>query len=247
MDRLCDDLGLDTIETGDTWAVAMDGGVIPWGDTQAMLGLFEEVRADSELGRKIGNGAGHASREFGVAHNPTVKNQAMPAYDPRAIKGIGVTYATSTMGADHTSGYAVATNILKVGGDVDPLAPGGQCVLSKGLQEATAAFFDSTGLCVFLAFACLDQPESLASIPEMIAGRYGIETSVADLAAFGAKVLEIERDFNKKAGFTKEDDRLPDFFYKETLEPHGTIWDVPDDELDQVCGWSPVIEMSQES
>jgi aldehyde:ferredoxin oxidoreductase len=247
MDRQCDDLGLDTIETGDTWAVAMDGGLLPWGDVPAMLKLFDEVRTDTELGRKVGNGTGHAARVLGVAHNPTVKNQGMPAYDPRGIKGIGVTYATSTMGADHTSGYAVATNVLGVGGSVDPLQPGGQCVLSKGLQEATASFFDSTGLCVFLAFACLDQPESLAAIPEMIAGRYGVETSVADLAAFGAKVLEVERDFNKRAGLTSEDDRLPDFFYKETLEPHGTIWDVPDNELDQVCGWSPVIEMSQEA
>ncbi len=115
-----------------------------------------------------------------MTHVPTVKNQGMPAYDPRAIKGIGVTYATSTMGADHTSGYAVATNILKVGGDVDPLKPEGQCDLSQALQEATAGFFDSTGLCLFLAFACLDQPDSLAAIPEMVSALCGVEMSVAD-------------------------------------------------------------------
>ena len=243
MDRLCDELGLDTIEMGDTFAVAMEGGLLPWGDSARMLALFEEIRGNSELGQKLGNGCAHAARAFGVTHVPTVKNQGMPAYDPRAIKGIGVTYATSTMGADHTSGYAVATNILKVGGDVDPLQPQGQCTLSKGLQEATAGLFDATGLCVFLAFACLDQPDSLAAIPEMIAGRYGQDMSVQDGVALGARVLEIEREFNRKAGFTKQDDRLPEFFSREPLPPHGTLWDVPADELDQVCGWSPVTEL----
>ena len=148
-----------------------------------MIEPFDEIRSNTELGKKLGNGCGHAGKEFGVTHVPTVKNQGMPAYDPRAIKGIGVTYATSTMGADHTAGYAVATNILGVGGSVDPLKAEGQCVLSQNLQEATAGFFDSTGLCVFLAFACLDQPESLAAIPEMISAVYGVEMSVADLAA----------------------------------------------------------------
>jgi aldehyde:ferredoxin oxidoreductase len=243
MDRLCDDLGLDTIEMGDTFGVAMDGGLLPWGDAARMIELFEEIRQNTELGQKLGNGCGHAGQAFGVTHVPTVKNQGMPAYDPRAIKGIGVTYATSTMGADHTSGYAVATNILGVGGSVDPLQAEGQCALSQGLQEATAGFFDATGLCVFLAFACLDQPDSLAAIPEMVSAMYGVELSVADCAAFGAKVLEIERDFNTRAGMTEKDDRLPAFFYTEPLPPHNVTWDVPDAELNQVCGWSPVIEL----
>jgi aldehyde:ferredoxin oxidoreductase len=223
--------------------VAMEGGLLSWGDSQRMIELFDEIRRNTEIGQAIGNGTGHCARVYGVTHVPTVKNQGIPAYDPRAIKGIGVTYATSTMGADHTSGYAVATNILKVGGDVDPLKAEGQCTLSQNLQEATAGFFDSTGLCVFLAFACLDQPDSLAAIPEMVSALYGVEMSVADCVAYGAKVLETERDFNKRAGMTREDDRLPDFFYKEKLPPHDIMWDVPDEELDQVCAWSPVVEL----
>jgi len=137
----------------------------------------------------------------------------------------------------------VATNILDVGGHVDPLDAEGQCPLSQGLQEATAGFFDSAGLCVFLAFACLDQPESLAAIPEMISARYGTEMSVADLSAYGARVLATERDFNQRAGFTQADDRLPSFFSTEPLPPHGTVWDVADLDLDKVCGWSPVLEL----
>lgn len=243
MDYLCDDIGVDTIEMGGTFGVAMEGGLLPWGDAARMIELFEEVRNNTDLGKKIGNGAGHAGKEFGVTHVPTVKNQCMPAYDPRAVKGIGVTYATSTMGADHTSGYAVATNILGVGGSVDPLKAQGQCNLSKDLQEATAGFFDSMGLCVFLAFACLDQPESLAAIPEMVSAMYGIDMSVADLVAYGAKVLEMERGFNRGAGMTEKDDRLPDFFSTEPLPPHNVVWDVPDAEVDEVCAWSPVIEL----
>ncbi len=243
MDRLCDDIGLDTIEMGDTFGVAMEGGLLPWGDAGRMIELFEEIRANTELGQKIGNGCGHAGKVFGVTHVPSVKNQGMPAYDPRGIKGIGVTYATSTMGADHTSGYAVATNVLGVGGSVDPLKAEGQCSLSQNLQEATAGFFDSTGLCLFLAFAGLDQPASLASIPEMISAMYGIESSVADVVALGSKVLEVERGFNRAAGLTEDDDRLPEFFGNEPLPPHNTVWDVPAEQLDQVCSWSPVIEL----
>jgi len=86
---------------------------------------------------------------------PVVKNQGIPAYDPRSVKGIGVTYAMATMGADHTSGYAIATNILGVGGHVDPLSKVGQIDLARNLQIATAAI-DSTGMCLFIAFPALD-------------------------------------------------------------------------------------------
>jgi aldehyde:ferredoxin oxidoreductase len=242
MDRMCDELGLDTIEMGDTLAVAMEGGALPWGDAAKMLELLAEVGKGTDLGRKLGNGCVHAGRQFGVTHVAAVKGQGLPAYDPRAVKGIGVTYATSPMGADHTAGYAVATNILKVGGDVDPLAAAGQCPLSQGLQEATAVF-DSAGLCVFLAFACLDQPDSLAAIPEMIAAKYGVEFGLEQFGAYGAKVLETERAFNRRAGFTDADDRLPEFFSKEPLPPHNVVWDVANEDLNKVCGWSPVTEL----
>ena len=89
---------------------------------------------------------------FGVERVPVVKNQALPAYDPRAVQGMGVTYATSPMGADHTAGYAVGSNILGIGGKTDALSPVGQVELSRNLQIATAAV-DSTGMCLFIAFA----------------------------------------------------------------------------------------------
>ena len=96
---------------------------------------------------------------------------------------------------------------------------------------------------MFLAFACLDQPESLAAIPEMVSALYGQEYDLAAAAGQGKKVLEIEREYNRGAGFTEEDDRLPEFFEKEPLPPHNVVWDVADAELNQVCGWSPVLDV----
>jgi len=165
-----------------------------------------------------------------------VKSQALPAYDPRAVQGIGVTYATSTMGADHTAGYAIATNILKVGGDVDPLKPEGQVELSRNLQIATAAI-DSTGMCLFIAFAIMDQPETFQALLDMLNAFYGANMTGDDVVALGKKVLSIERDFNKRAGFTAQHDRLPRYFYTEPVAPHNITFSVKDEDLDQVFNW----------
>ena len=140
------------------------------------------------------------------------------------------------MGADHTAGYAVATNILSVGGSVDPLKPEGQVELSRNLQIATAAI-DSTGMCLFIAFAVLDQPETFQALIDMINAFTGSSLTADDVTALGKKVLEMERDFNARAGFTAKDDRLPDFFKKEKLPPHNVTFDVNDEELDQVFKW----------
>ena len=113
-----DDAGIDSIETGVTIVVAMEAGVIPWGDGKAALDLVEQISKGTPLGRIIGSGAAVAGKVFGMTRVPVVKNQAIPAYDPRAVKGVGLTYATSPMGADHTAGYAVATNILGRGGSL---------------------------------------------------------------------------------------------------------------------------------
>lgn len=233
MDRMDDDLGLDTIETGATIGVAMEAGIIPFGDADAAIGLLEEVAKGTPLGRLIASGAETLGKAYGVTRVPTVKGQAMPAYDPRAVQGIGVTYATSTMGADHTAGYAVAPNVLGVGGDVDPLKPDGQVDLSRNLQIATAAI-DTSGLCLFVAFAVLDDPATMEGICEMLSGLYGREITADDFLDFGKKTLAAERAFNAAAGFTAADDRLPDFFREEQLPPHNVTFGVSDDELDKV-------------
>jgi aldehyde:ferredoxin oxidoreductase len=233
IDAVEDDIGLDTIEMGATFGVAMEAGVLEFGDGEGILKLLDEIKKGSAMGRILGNGALITGKVFGVERIPVVKGQALPAYDPRAAKGIGVTYATSTMGADHTAGYAIASNILKVGGEVDPLKIEGQVELSKNLQIATAAL-DCTGFCLFIAFAILDQEETFNAMIEIINGLYGWNLTADDVTALGKKVLEAERDFNFKAGFSKKDDRLPDFFVKELLPPHNTTFDISEEEMQKV-------------
>jgi len=236
LDRLDDDYGLDTIEMGATIGVFMEAGIAKFGDAEAAINLIKEVGKGTPLGRIIGNGAAVTGKVFGVERVPVVKGQALPAYDPRTVQGIGVTYATSTMGADHTAGYAVATNLARVGGYVDPLKPEGQVDLSRNLQIATAAI-DSTGMCLFIAFPILDQPETFQALLDLLGGFTGATLTADDVTALGKSVLTKERNFNIAAGFSNKDDRLPEFFMKEALPPHNITFQVTDEELDQVFNW----------
>jgi aldehyde:ferredoxin oxidoreductase len=236
LDRLDDDYGLDTIEMGATIGVAMEAGLAKFGDAEAAINLVREVGKGTHLGRILGNGAAITGKVFGVERVPVVKGQALPAYDPRGIQGIGVTYATSTMGADHTAGYAVATNILNVGGSVDPLKPEGQVELSRNLQIATAAV-DATGECLFIAFAVMDQPDTFQALIDMINAFYGLEMTADDVTELGKSILKNERDFNARAGFTAKHDRLPEFFMKELLPPHNLTFQVKDEDLDTLFNW----------
>jgi aldehyde:ferredoxin oxidoreductase len=211
----------------------MEGGVKEFGDAAGAEELVAEIGKGTPLGRILGSGAAVVGQTFGVRRIPVVKNQALPAYDPRAVKGVGVTYATSTMGADHTAGYAVATNIMKVGGELDPLTVEGQVQLSRDLQIATAAI-DTCGLCLFVAFPVMDIPDALSAIVDMVNAKYGLSLTGDDVTALGQRVLNMERDFNKGAGFTAAEDRLPEFFRIEKLPPHNEVFDVPDEELDTV-------------
>jgi aldehyde:ferredoxin oxidoreductase len=212
--------------------VAMEGGLLPFGDGAGICRILkDEVGKGTGLGRIIGGGAGAVGKAFGVSRVPVVKNQAIPAYDPRSIKGMGITYATSTMGADHTMGYSVATNILKVGGSVDPLSKEGQVELSRNLQIATAAI-DSTGMCLFIAFAALDDTTCLPALIDMLNARFGIALTGDDVVNLGKHILKTEKAFNEAAGFTKADDRLPEFFEYEPLPPHNVVWDFAGEEID---------------
>ncbi len=232
-DHLMDDIGIDTIETSVAMGVAMEAGILDFGNgKEALRILREEVAKGTPLGRIIGCGAGTVGKTFGVTRVPVVKNQAIPAYDPRAVKGIGITYATSTMGADHTAGYTIATNLLNSGGHVDPLSKEGQVELSRNLQIATAAV-DSTGMCIFTAFAILDDERCLPALVDMINARFGTSLTADDVTALGKRILKTERQFNMQAGFTSAHDRLPEFFSLEAVSPHNATWDFSGREIDE--------------
>jgi aldehyde:ferredoxin oxidoreductase len=231
-DSIMDDLGIDSIETAVAFGVAMEAGLLPWGDGKEVVRILrEEIGKGTALGRVIGSGAGAVGRTYGVTRVPVVKNQAIPAYDPRSVKGIGITYCTSPMGADHTAGYTIATNILNVGGQVDPLKKDGQIELSRNLQIATAAI-DSTGMCIFIAFPALDIPECLPALIDMINARFGAKLTGDDVTGLGKTVLKLERAFNLAAGLTSADDRLPEFFNSDPVAPHQAVWDFTNEEID---------------
>lgn len=230
MDRVCDEAGMDTIEMANTMAMAMEGGVIAWGDGKAVIAELKKVGTTDPLGRIYGNGTSFTAQAFGVDRVPVVKNQSLPAYDPRAVKGVGVTYATTPMGADHTAGYGVCQNVLKVGGDVDGHKKEGNVEISKNLQIATAAV-DSLGLCLFVAFAILDDARGVPCMAKLVSGLTGKEMSVDEMMAIGVNCLKDELDFNRRAGFTDEDDQLPRFFRDELLPPHNVGWGYSTEEL----------------
>jgi len=236
MTRECNDLGLDTIEAGNSIAIAMEGGLLEFGDAEGALKLFDEIRNKTPMGRILGQGVEATAKAFGVHRVPTVKGQSMPAYEPRAIKGIGVTYATTPMGADHTSGYTIAPEIAGVSGKVDPLTDEGKADLSLAFQASTA-FIDSSGYCLFIAFPILDIQTGFEGMVDSVAGVMGVDLTGDDAIALGKEVLKMERLFNERAGFTKEDDRLPEFMRYEKLPPHDVVWSMTDEELDKVFAW----------
>jgi aldehyde:ferredoxin oxidoreductase len=220
------DLGLDSIEIGGSLGVAVEAGLMEFGDGQRALELVQEIRQGTPLGRVLGQGSAVVGKVFGVERIPVVKNQTISAYDPRAIKGTGVTYATSPQGADHTSGLTIRAK-------VDHLNPKGQADLSRSAQVKMAAY-DSLGACIFASFGISLNPEV---IPDLLTARYGWELDPDFFPALGKHCLAMERDFNRQAGFTAADDRLPEWMTREPLPPHQTVFDVPDEDLDGVFNW----------
>jgi len=233
IDRAMDDIGIDSIETAVAIATAMDGGLLPWGDGKAVLEAVNEIAIPTPLGRILGSGTAVVGKVCGLFRTPVVKDQGIPAYDPRPIKGIGLTYATSTMGADHTAGYCISGNILKVGADIDPLKKEGQIEYARAMQIGTAAV-DSTGMCLFVYFGIADNPEGYQALIDMINAQYGLSLTAKDVDKLGESVLKVERAFNKAAGFTNAHDRLPEFFEYEECPPHNVVWDFTPEEIDEV-------------
>jgi aldehyde:ferredoxin oxidoreductase len=229
LDFLCDDIGLDTMSTGVGLAVAMDAGKVNFGDGEAAIRMVEEVAMGTEFGKVLGNGPAAVGRHLKHHRVPVVKGQSIAAYDPRGMQGNGVTYATCPMGADHTAGNMIGAYLSRA---LDPLKADGQVEASRTAQIG-AASLDTLGVCLLVGGA-LRTPEGGRAILEALNAKLGTSLGPEAIAAFGMKALQAERDFNRKAGFTNKDDRLPEFFYKEPLPPHNKVFLVSDKDLDSV-------------
>jgi aldehyde:ferredoxin oxidoreductase len=200
MDRRCDDLGLDTIEMGNAFGLAMEAGVLPWGDWRGVLRIFDEdVRAGTKLGHTLAGGAANAARAFGIDRVPAVKGQGLPAWEPRTLKAMGITYATSPQGADHTAGLVTARGVTH-----DTL------LRASRQEQILMAAVDSAGLCQFSNPIAED-------MARFVSARYGVPWTRDDVEALGRRVLICERAFNQRAGFGRDADGLPRFLRDEPL------------------------------
>jgi len=229
LNKRCDEIGVDTIEIGAAIAIAMDAGLAPFGDGQAALAFMDEIEKCTELGRILASGAQATGEAYGVARIPVVKRQAMAAYDPRAFKGTGVTYATSPMGADHTAGNAIPNTKLPDGTIPDTTKAEHQIEVSAYLQRFSM-IFDMLGLCWFTRAPLIDD---FSYITDILNAIYDIPYTSESLYELSKTALVYELDFNRKAGISDKND-LPKFFRGEPLMPNGYVFDIDQAGLDRV-------------
>ena len=208
LDRLCDELGLDTIETGAAIAIYMDAGEMAWGDAEGAKNLLREIADGTEIGKVIGNGAVATGRHTGHHRVPEARGQAIPAWDPRPLKATGVSYCTSAMGADHTAGLIV-----------NPGLPEDQWAQASQESQLINAVCDSSGFCQFMT-------PTLDDIRQFYSALFGEEITREQIADLGWQVLQDEWEFNRRAGFTAADDVLPDCMAQDPIGPTNAVFDV---------------------
>ncbi len=219
-DRLCDDLGIDTIELGSAMGVAASAGKMEMGNADSAMALLEEVEKGTELGVTLANGVVSTAKALGITRIPAFKGQAIPAHDPRVTKATGVTYHTSPMGADHTAGISYD----------DPLNKEGQVEKSLISQIFNAAL-DALGYCNLAAPT--DKQVLMEFLKNLINARYGLNVSVDDLYKIGRETLKTELQFNEGAEINKVHP-YPDFVKSESLAPTGSVFDVDPNEIAEI-------------
>ncbi|WP_018112383.1 aldehyde ferredoxin oxidoreductase C-terminal domain-containing protein [Thermus igniterrae] len=210
LNRLANDLGIDTIETGASLALYMEKGLAPWGDYAFMEARLQALYTPDEEARLLAQGTARLGEALGVARVPVIKRQAISAYDPRVVEATGVTMMITAQGADHTAGNAprLETRAMGVGE-----------VLEASYQaQVNAAANDALGLCVFGGSVTNKQVDF---ITQSVNAALGTGLTPRFWTELGEAVLRLEHRFNHLAGFTHEDDRLPAFFYQEPVPPKG--------------------------
>ncbi len=228
IDHLCDDLGIDTIEFGGTMGVAMDCGKVEWRNAQKVFEILDnEIRNNTEEGQLYGNGVKNIGERLNAKRIPQVKGQGISAYDSRVFKAMGVTYATSPMGADHTAGAAIANRVASLHKDYGELTKNeNKLDLSFELQIYTA-IMDSMGCCYFIG----PSYENMEILANAINAMYDLTLTREDVINIGIDIIKTELEFNEKAGITQEMNDVPEFFRKESSEPRGLKYTFDKDEL----------------
>jgi aldehyde:ferredoxin oxidoreductase len=228
IDHFCDDIGIDTIEFGGTVGVAMDCNKISWGDSSAVFNILDkEIRENTEIGKLYGYGVKNIGKKLNAQRIPEIKGQGISAYDPRVFKGMGVTYATSPMGADHTSGAAIAGRVPSQTKDYGELTKNeGKFDLSFELQVYTTVL-DSIGCCYFIG----PSYENMAIVTAAINAMYNLDLTREEVINIGKHILKIELAFNEKAGITKDNNDVPEFLKLEPSEPSGLKFTFTKEEL----------------
>ncbi len=227
IDHICDDFGLDTIEVGNALAVFMEAGIIKWGDADGCIALLKEIKNDDKNALILGNGAVQVGSALNISRVAQVKGQGLPGYEPRTFKGMGATYLTSPMGADHTAGAAIINRTPDSDLDYGKLhTPKNKVELSKRLQIFTM-ILDSMGQCYFIG----PHIENMPKLAKMLNARYGWSLKTDDLVEMGQKWLKIERDFNLNAGLGATD-YLPAFMQEENLiDLPDRSWDIDPEDI----------------
>jgi aldehyde:ferredoxin oxidoreductase len=219
------DLGLDSIEVGGALGVAAEAGLMKWGSEENAMKLIDEIRRGTELGHVLGDGAVTVGKKYNIERVPAVKGQAMSAYEPRSIKGTGVTYATTPQGADHTCG-------LTIRAQVNHLDPNVQADVSRNAQLNMAGY-DTLGACIFAGFGYAATPDAV--VKRLLKARYAWNDLPDNiLQELGKQTIKMEREFNRRAGFTAKDDRLPEWMMREALPENGSVFDVSEEVLDHI-------------
>jgi len=231
----CNDYGLDPIELGNVFSVYMectekgfvDGEGLAWADHAAMVTLTDEIALREGIGDVLAEGTARTAAHFGHPELAMqVKGQAIAAYDPRGLKGMGLGYATSNRGACHLRAYTAAAELGVIGVAADPLAWKGKGELVKTFQDL-AAFSDSLNLCKFSSFA-----QTADDYAAQYAAGMGIPFSAEDVLAAGERIYTLERHYNNLAGFGEGSDTLPSRFTTEPSTMGGSEGQVS--ELDQM-------------
>lgn len=226
MNRIANDVGVDTLDVGSAIGVAMEAGIAEFGDDSAAIRLMEEVRNLSPLGRILGSGCKVAAQVLGVRHAPHVLGQAIPAYEPRGSKGMAMTYLSSPMGADHTFGFTLRD-------EEDPASKEGKVELSKKFQ-VIGSRMDIMGMCNFVRYSVRDDMTPLLDLIKVCYGEEISETAFDDIVR---ETLRIEHQFNSEAGILPEAHRFAETFYTERQPESDSIMDITDAEVAEARKW----------